>query len=351
MPPRPPPRITIKDLARDLGMSVATVARAFHSGGTIAEATRRTVLRRAGELGYQPNALARSMITRHTRIVGVVLSDLENPFYPQVLTRLTEALQQVGLNVMLVVAEPSGSVDAALRLLLSYQPEYAIVLATTLTTDAAEACRAAGTPLLFFNRAPAEEDACAVVCDNAAGAAAMADHLVAGGARRLAFLSGRPDTSTNAERRAGFLERCAVHGLPAPQEAPAGAFTYAAGYAAAQRLLAGPERPEALFCANDILAIGAMQAARREFGLRVPQDLAIAGFDDIAMAAWPDHDLTTLRQPIPAMVEVAVSWVHRAAAGEAPPKGTLRLPGMLVVRGTTLPDTTSPSTPALENQA
>ncbi|MXP62318.1 LacI family DNA-binding transcriptional regulator [Roseomonas sp. M0104] len=351
MPPRPLARITIKDLARDLGMSVATVARAFHSGGTIAEGTRQAVLKRAAELGYQPNALARGMITRHTRIVGVVLSDLENPFYPQVLTRLTEALQQVGLNVMLVVAEPSGSVDSAMRLLLSYQPEYAVILATTLTTGAAAACRAAGTPLLFFNRAPAEEEACAVVCDNAAGAAAVADHLVACGARRLAFLGGRPDTSTHAERRAGFLERCAAHGLPAPLEAPAGAFTYAAGYAAAQRLLAAPERPEALFCANDILAIGAMQAARREFGLRIPRDLAIAGFDDVAMASWPEHDLTTLRQPIPAMVELAVRWVCRSAAGEAPPQGTLRLPGTLVVRGTTRPGTPSLPAPALEDQA
>ena len=352
MPPRSPPHITIKDLARDLGMSVATVGRAFHSGGTIAEATRQAVLRRASELGYQPNALARGMITRRTRIVGVVLSDLENPFYPQALARLTEALQRAGFNVMLVVAEPSGSVDSALRLLLSYRPECAVVLTTSLATAAVEACRAAGTPLLFFNRAPAEGEASAVVCDNAAGAAMVADHLIAGGARRLAFLAGRPDASTNAERRAGFLERCAAQGLPTPREEPAGAFTYAAGYAAAQRLLARPERPEALFCANDILAIGAMEAARREFGLRIPQDLAIAGFDDIAMAAWPAHDLTTLRQPIPAMVEAATDWVcHAAMGGGVSSQGTLRLAGTLMVRGTTRPATTPLPNPALEDKA
>lgn len=335
MPDRRAPRITIKDLARDLGMSVATTARAFHAGSAIAEATRQAVLRRASEMGYQPNALARGMITRRTRIVGVVLSDLANPFYPAALAQLTEALQGAGFNVMLVMAEASGDVDAALRLLLSYQPECAIILATTLTTAATAACREAGTPLLFLNRYPCDAEALAVVCDNAAGAALVADHLIDGGARRLGLITGYGGASTNTERREGFLRRCAERGLLAPRQAEAGAFTYAAGHAAACRILADAGRPEALFCASDILAIGAMDAARREFGLRIPEDLAVAGFDDIPMAAWPSHDLTTLRQPMPAMIATAIGWVREAAQGAAPAGQTLRLPGRLVVRGST----------------
>jgi len=337
MPNRRPARITIKDLARDLEMSVATVARAFQPGTAIAPATRAAVLRRAAECGYQPDALARSMITRHTGIVGVAVADLENPFYPQALSLLTAALQAEGFNTMLALAGPDGVADSALRLLLSYRPEYAVVLATSLTTEAAAACHAAGVPLLFLNRTPARAESAAVACDNRAGAAAVADHLLAGGARRLAFIGGRPDTSTHAERREGFQRRLVEHGLPPAREAAAGAFTYAAGRAAAEALLAAPDRPDAIFCASDILALGALDAARSSFGLRVPEDLALAGFDDIPMAAWPAHDLTTLRQPLARMVAIAVERVRRAAAGEAPEGGTLHLRGELVVRGTTRP--------------
>lgn len=347
MPPSRSPRITIKDLARGLGMSVATVARAFHPGGAIAAGTRAAVLRRAEELGYHPNALARGMITRRTRIVGVVVSDLANPFYPTALEQLTGRLQGAGYNIMLVVTGPDGTATAAaseaaaLRLLLSYQPECAIVLATTLSSAASRACREAGTPLLFLNRHPCEPQAAAIVCDNAAGGAAIADHLIDRGATRLAFVGGRADASTNAERRAGFLARCAERGVPVLQEWPApgeaGAFSYAAGRQAARDLLGGAAPPQAVFCASDILAIGFQETARREFGLRVPQDIAIAGFDDIPMSDWPSHALTTLRQPLEAMLDTALGWIDRLGQGEPLPGPTLRLPGTLVARGSTPP--------------
>ncbi|PHK94937.1 hypothetical protein CR162_10910 [Pseudoroseomonas rhizosphaerae] len=343
MPASRAPRVTIKDLARGLGMSVATVARAFHPGGAIAPGTRAAVLRRAEEMGYHPNALARGMITRRTGIVGVVVSDLANPFYPAALERLTSRLQRAGYNVMLVVTEPEGaaaaSEAAALRLLLSYQPECAIVLATTLSSAASRACREAGTPLLFLNRHPGDPEAAAIVCDNARGGAAMADHLIDGGATRLAFVGGRADASTNAERRAGFLARCAERGLPAPCEWPPegreGAFTYAAGQQAARALLGQAAPPRAVLCANDILAIGFQEVARDEFGLRVPRELAIAGFDDIPMAAWPAHDLTTLRQPVEAMFDAALDWIGRLGQGIPFPAAPLRLAGTLVARGST----------------
>ncbi|WP_419900504.1 LacI family DNA-binding transcriptional regulator [Roseomonas sp. USHLN139] len=342
MPARPVPRITIKDLARELGMSVATVARAFHEGAAIAAETRALVLGRAAALGYQPNALARGMITRHTRIVGVVVSDLHNPFYPDALARLGEALQQVGCNMMLVTG--SGQADsgkaggemAALRLLLSYQPECVILLATTLSGAGAEACAAAGTPLLYLNRFPAAPAAAtSIVCDNQAGAAALTRHLLEQGARRPAFIGGLEDSSTQAERRAGFLSVCAERGI-APREHPAGAFSYEAGQAAALALLRGSAAPDALLCASDILALGALETARHRLGLRVPQDLLIAGFDDIPMAAWPSHALTTLRQPLEAMLRATLDWLAPVLAGMPPPPALTRLPGTLVTRGSTV---------------
>ncbi|MFC3126624.1 LacI family DNA-binding transcriptional regulator [Pseudoroseomonas globiformis] len=330
MPSRPSQRVTIKDLAREMGVSVATIARAFHPEADIAVATRAAVLRLAAERGYQPDALARSMITGRTRIVGVVVADLENPFYPMVLASLSAALQPAGFNTMLVVAEAGGPVDPALRLLLSYRPEYAIILATNLTTEATRTCAAAQVPLLYFNRAPLDTDARAVVCDNLGGAGSLARHMIAGGMRHPAFISGRADTSTNQERHEGFRTACEAAGLTVREEA-AQSFTYAAGQQAARRLLSSGERPDGIMGASDILALGAVDVATREFGLQIPRDLMVAGFDDIPMSAWPAHDLTTVQQPVTAMVERTLAWIR----DEPCEGGTLRLPARLIIRGTT----------------
>ena len=329
------PRVTVRDLARDLGMSVATVSRAFHEHVTIAAATRSQVLKRAAELGYRPNPFARSLITKRTYIAGVVAADITNPFYPEVLTRLTEQLQTIDMNVMLFTAGPSRSIDEALRLLLHYQPDIAIMLAATLSSEAAAACRRAGTPVVFFNRYAADHKSFAVTCDNARGGREVADHLIDRGHKRLAFVAGRPDASTNVDRWKGFRARSVARGIPSPLREEAGSFGYQAGYAAACRLFSGAERPDAVFGANDILAIGVMDAARREFGLKIPEDLSIVGFDDIAMASWPPYCLTTVRQPIDAMIESTAGLVQRLTRGSGEQPKVTRIPGELVERGTT----------------
>jgi DNA-binding LacI/PurR family transcriptional regulator len=331
----PKPRITLRDLAKDLDLSVSTVSRAFHKDSAIAGETRRLVLMRAGELGYGPNPLARSLITKRTHIVGIVAADITNPFYPEVLNGLTEGLQTIDLSVMLVSASPSRSSDEALRLLLRYQPDIAILLAATLTSAAAQACQEAGTPVIFFNRYAADGVAWAVTCDNVQGGQQVADHLIERGHRRLAYVAGRPDASTTVDRWRGFRGRCVRRGLEAPVREEAGSFSYQAGYAAAQRLLARRPRPEAVFGANDIVALGVIDAARREFGLRVPEDLSVVGFDDIAMASWPPYALTTLRQPTAAMIEATVDIVRKLARHPSKTPRVLHIPGQLVERNTT----------------
>lgn len=328
-------RVTVKDLARDLSLSTSTVSRAFYTEAVIAPSTRKAVLKRAAEIGYAPNPLARSLITKRTRIAGVVMSDITNPFYPEVLTRLTERLREIDLNVMLTVASSSDSLDDAVKLLLSYQPDVIIVLAATLSSKTAEACGRAGTPVLFFNRRPLNADAFGVTCDNIGGGRLVADHLIARGHRRLAFVAGRPDTSTNADRWEGYRHRCLDHGLREPIRVEAGAFSYERGYEAAFRLLAGSSRPDGVFCANDILAIGFMDAARREFGLDIPGDLSVVGFDDIAMARWPSHALTTVRQPVEKMIDVTAQLIGKLFGSSQLNPRVERLPGELVERAST----------------
>src|ERR1700723_3175841 len=263
-------RVTVKGLPRDLSPSTSTISRAFYTDAVIAPSTRSAVLTRAAEIGYAPNPLARSLITKSTRIAGVVTSDITNPFYPEVLTRLTERLREIDLNVMLTAAGSSDSLDAPVKLLLSYQPDVVIVLAATLSSEAAEACGQAGTPVLFFNRRPLNVEAFGVTCDNVGGGRLVADHLIKLGHRRLAFVAGRPDASTNVERWEGYRGGCLDHGPKEPICIEAGAFAYERGYEAASRLLASHSRPDGVFCANDILAIGFMDAGRREVGPELP---------------------------------------------------------------------------------
>jgi DNA-binding LacI/PurR family transcriptional regulator len=328
-------RVTVKDLARDLSLSTSTISRAFYTDAVIAPSTRKAVLARAAEIGYAPNPLARSLITKRTRIAGVVTSDITNPFYPEVLTRLTEKLREIDLNVMLSAAGSSDSLDDAVKLLLSYQPDVVVVLAATLSSEAAEACGQAGTPVLFFNRRPLDVDAFGVTCDNVGGGRLVADHLIKLGHRRLAFVAGRPDASTNVERWEGFRSRCLDHGLQEPVCVEAGAFAYERGYEAASRLLDGRSRPDGVFCANDILAIGFMDAARRELGLDIPGDLSVVGFDDIAMARWPSHALTTVRQPVGKMIDVTIELIKMLFDSAQLKPRVERIPGELVERAST----------------
>lgn len=328
------PRITVKDLAKSLGMSVATVSRAFYQDSVIAPETRGLVLKRAQEIGYRPNPFAQSLITKRTGIVGVVVSDITNPFYPEVLTRLTERLQAIDMNVMLVASSPSRSIDDAVDLLLTYQPDIAIVLAATLSSAAAKACRDAGTPVVFFNRR-AGEASFSVTCDNVLGGEMVADHLIDRGHRRLAFVAGRADTSTNVDRWTGFRDRARLRGLDEPLDVEAGGFSYERGFAAAAELETEAGWPDGIFCANDIVAIGVMDALQRVHGLSVPADLSVVGFDDIAMASWPSHALTTVRQPVDEMLAVTVDLVAALAGGGSEEARAIRIPGTLVERNTT----------------
>lgn len=329
------PRVTVKDLARDLGMSVATVSRAFHADAVIAANTRDLVLKRATEIGYSPNPFARSLITKKTRIVGVVVADINNPFYPEVLTRLTRALRAIDMNVMLVAADQSGEVDAALRLLLNYQPDLAIILAATLSSEAALHCRSSGTPVIFFNRLSADSHSFGISCDNWLGGSLASDFLIDSGHRQLAYIAALPDASTNVLRGRGFIERAAERGMAAPTVIEAGQFSYEAGYKAASRLRDLDQIPDGVFCANDILAIGFLDGARRELGMKVPDDLSIVGFDDIEMARWPSHALTTVQQPMEDMVNATIALAKEIGADSTREPSVQLIPPITVIERAT----------------
>jgi DNA-binding LacI/PurR family transcriptional regulator len=334
-PPAPPAAATVHDVAREAGVSQSAVSRAFTPGSSLAPDKRERIIAAASRLGYRPNPLARSLLKGRSNIIGVGVGNLANPFFVQTLQLLSDTLEQANLRMMLFSAHSEGGSEPSIAEILHYRIDALVLLSVGLTSRLTEECRRAQVPIILYNRTTAQHDVSCVVGDNTMGARAIAAHLLGGGHRRLAFIAGTAESSTNAQREAGFTDYLAQQGVAAPLR-ECGHFNFEEAMAATRRLLLRPDRPDAIFCANDTMALAAITVARHEFGLDVGRDLSIAGYDDVPMAAWPTFSLTTYSQPAGHMVREVVRLVQ---ALRAAPQGHEELvcEGTLMLRASTRP--------------
>jgi DNA-binding LacI/PurR family transcriptional regulator len=323
--------VTSVEVAHRAGVSRSAVSRCFTPGASIAPDTRDKVMRAAKALGYRPNAIARSLIAGRSRMIAVVIGYMENQFYPALIDRLARELQDLGYRLLLFTGAPDGPSDALFAEILGYRVDGMILASTLLSSALAEECRAAGVPVVLVNRTTDSIDISSVAADNGTGARAVAEFLLAAGHRRFGYVAGIASSSTNQDREAAFRDRLAEAGIDAMSREDGG-YTQQGARDAALRMLTRPDRPDAIFCANDHMAIAVMDAARFELGLRIPDDVSIVGYDDVGPAAWPSYGLTTVEQPVEAMVRAAVETLMARIAGERAPERTIRIPGELVVR-------------------
>ncbi len=326
-------RVRSVEVAQLAGVSRSAVSRAFTPGAYVSPETRAKVLRAAEALGYQPNALARGLITQRTGIVGIVSTDLDNPFYAAMLQTLAEALQARGIAPLLLFGD-EHSTDRQIAQLLSYQVDALVMTNATMSSKMAARCAQSDRPVVAINRYLPHQDIASITCDNQGSAAAAADHLIAAGCRRIAFVAGKPDASSSRDRETGFLRRLGHTGRAVVAH-ETGHYTHDGGVEAARRMFAAADPPDGVFCANDLMAFGVMDAARDTFGLRIPQDLKVCGFDNSSLASWSSYDLTSVDQDIEAMVEAAIARILAALAGETPDTLHLEVRGRLVVRSST----------------
>lgn len=329
--------ITARDLARLLGVSQSAVSRAFTAGASISPKMRARILTVAEKHDYRPNTIASILSKRRSNIVGLVFSDLQNPFYPALIEKLSRSLQQVGQQCLLFNVTPGSDMRQQLTALRQYSVDAAVVLVSAAVLPTAELSAATeGRTTILVNRTAPGSSLLSVSCDNIEGARAIADHFYALGHRRVAFLGGRPGSITDAERRDAFAARLAELGMVLTAGLSAGEFSYRAGHAAAAQIV-GARSTDAVFCVTDIVAAGAMDALRGAFGVAVPDALSIAGFDDIDMASWPHYALTTFRYPVDAVVGRIVRLLVDGEGTSCEESNDHRLPGELVVRATTGP--------------
>ena len=326
---------TSLDVARLAGVSQSAVSRCFTAGASVSDAMRDKVQEAARKLGYQPNAHARSLITGRSRIIGLVLSALENLYYPAVLERLAKRLQQDGYHLLIFIGDNANS-DDLVEEILQYNVDGIVLGATTLSSALAQRCADASIPVVLFNRIMASGSAGAVSSvrsDNVGGGRDIARFLVAGGHQRIAYIAGREDSSTNLERERGFRDGLAELGQRIYARAIGNYDVDQARQAALDLFANAADRPDAVFVAGDLMAIVVLDTLRHELGLAVPQDVSVVGFDNVPQAAWASYELTTFEQPVQPMVEATVellqSYLRQA---QTPPSRNLVVPGQLIIR-------------------
>jgi DNA-binding LacI/PurR family transcriptional regulator len=328
--------MTAQQLAKKLELSQSTVSRAFTHSASIHPETKELVMKAANSLGYQPNIIARSLITRRTNIVAVVMANLTDPYYPLVLEQLAQRIQANGRQLLLFLIPPGKHVDDVLPSLLQYKVDAILITSATVSSRMAAFCASQGSPVVLFNRYVPGLKVTAVCCDNIAGGRAVADYLWSNGHIRPAFVAAESDVTTNRDRAHGFFTRLQELGMSLHAHEIGGEFSYAAGYDAARRLICQRQRPDSIFFASDVMAIGGIDAIRAA-NLRIPADISVIGFDDVPIANWPPYELTTIRQPITQMVDMTAEILGLDTTAIKKPVHKIRfLKGILIERKTVM---------------
>lgn len=306
--------VTSRDVARLAGVSQATVSRVLNDTVNVSRPLRARVLRALDQTGYRPNAAAKAMKTGRTGTIGVVIARITNPFYPELLDTIGRELAAADHRMILWETEFAGeesAIDAIRRRLVD-----GVLFTTAMPGQpaVAEALRR-DAPTVLVNRTLAGSPCDQVSSDNEGGAALIGRHLVTAGHRQIGFIGGTPGASTAEERDRGLRRALTERGQDAQIQVVEGDFSHRAGSIGLAQLLDGDRPPTAVVGVNDVTAIGVLDEAVTR-GLAVGNDLAVAGFDDIAMASWASFDLTTVRQPSAEMAQFAVQRLLSRVGGE-----------------------------------
>lgn len=324
--------VTIKDVAREAQVSVATVSRALNGHDNVAAAVRARVLQVASDLRYSPHHAARSLSSRRTSTIGVVLPDLHGEFFSELMRGIDLVARERGLHLLVSSCHGNPVEQGAAMLAMRGRVDGLLVMSPSGAADVSDADPLPGLPAVLINTpATIANTHGAISIDNHGGALAMMRHLHAAGHARIAFIAGPQDNFDARERRRGYLEALASGGGHAPWIVD-GDFSESSGCRAGEQMLAASVSPDAVFAANDMMALGCLYAFNQA-GVRVPQDIALAGFDDIPLARYVHPALTTMRVDISDLGGRALRLLLDGIADpSASSVQSIRLPTWLVVR-------------------
>ena len=308
--------VTSYDVAERAGVSQSAVSRCFTPGASVSKATRAKIMKAVEELGYRPNAIARSLITQRSNMVAVIVANLA--FHPEFTAYLSRSFSDRGLHVLLFTMEHEADADRVVDQIWQYRVD-GVIAAVRLPRRHIESFASRRLPAVFINRLDADVRTNSVSCDQAEGEHLLVDELIAAGHRRFGIVRGPVDSAVSVQRVDSAVQRLRERGVDEVRFAD-GDFDYESGKRAMHALMSDGIAPEAIICANDMMALGVMDAARHELGLGIPRDLSVVGFDGLRQARWSSYDLVTILQPTGTMVQAAVDML--VARIENPSLGT-----------------------------
>jgi LacI family transcriptional regulator len=326
--------VTSRDVAKHAGVAQATVSRVLRNSPNVSEDTRVKVERAFRELGYRPNGPARAMRTRQTDTIGVVVSRIDNPFYPEMLQAISVELEAIGKRMIVWNSQGAGeesATDAVRQRLI----DGLIFTTATRDTQPLREALAVSAPVVLANRTLRGAACDQIESDSLRGGQAVVDYFVSGGHRKVAMIGGMEGVSTSEKRLAGFKAGIERAGLSFSEDCHLrGDFTHGRAEEIFAEFMSRKQKPTAIFCVNDVTAFGAIDMARR-MKVRVPEDVWIVGYDDIKMSSWSAFDLTTVRQQIPKMAKLAIDCLLDRIAGKSHKPRRITIEPTLVVRGST----------------
>lgn len=323
--------VTIKDVAREANVSVATVSRALNGHSNVNDSLRERICAIASRLRYMPHGAARSLITRRTDTIGAILPDLYGEFFSELMRGMDVAAREHNLHLLVSSSHGSAEETAAALRALSGRVDGLLIMSPHADGDLLASNLPTSTPTVLMNTRCDGHNYSALAIDNHGGARTMVAHLLDCGHRRIAMIAGPEHNFDADERLRGYHDALAAAKPATKAQVVRGDFSEKSGYQAGVAIAAMKQRPHAVFAANDMMALGCLFALN-EAGLDVPGDIALAGFDDIPMARFVSPPLTTMRVNIAELGERAArSLIATLAGGRLPPTGTTA--PELIVRG------------------
>ncbi len=323
--------VTSGDVARQANVSQSAVSRAFTAGASVAPATRARIMQAANDLGYRPNALARAMISGRSRLIALVTPYFDNYFYAPAMQGLSREIQERGYTNLLFMSDNNDTDDIVQRI-LQYQVDGIIVLGVSLSSSQADLCAKTGIPVVLFNRYNSVLPASCIVSDNRNGGKLVADYLVKGGHKRIAYIAGEENSSTNRDRETGFIEELKRQNISLFGR-EVGGFTHDGAIDATRKLFSGDSIPDAVFVASDQMAFAVMDVLRSELKVSVPEQVSVIGFDDTAPSAWGAYNLTTVAQSLDIMMGLTVDTILQQIESENLQPQSIVVPVKLTERG------------------
>jgi DNA-binding LacI/PurR family transcriptional regulator len=335
--------ITIKDVAKQAGVSHSTVSRALHGSSLISDETVERIRQIAVEMGYFPSAAARSLKTNRSHALGVIVSAIDDPFFSEILQGIEEIAQGQGYSMLMAASQRDPERERAIvQDMRERHVDGLILCSASFSAEQRRKLLEYGIPIVMVNNQAAEEYRYSIYHDDVDGSRQVTRHLIELGHKRIAYLGNSLSGRTTLDRLTGFRHEMEVAGLVIPDEyileVPGGGPED--GFNASNQILDMPERPTALFCFNDMLAIGVLQGLHSA-GFSVPGDFSVVGFDNIVFSAYTNPTLTTLEQPKRYIgaeaARLILGLLDRIEDKEAPDQEIQKLKGRLLVRQSTAP--------------